>query len=134
MRQILCAMMSPNNQIVREIHRFGRDHDWQVELCGGRIPPGWSGDGVLTDCLPLEELKKIRNFERTPVVSHTLTPGGNVRTVAGDTRRIAEMIADYFLDQGFRNFAGMRPASPMVRRKRDFFEWEFTKKMNAVGL
>ena len=22
----------------------------------------------------------------------------------------------------------------MVRRKRDFFEWEFTKKMNAVGL
>ena len=31
-------------------------------------------------------------------------------------------------------FEGMRPASPMVRRKRDFFEWEFTKKMNAVGL
>ena len=27
-----------------------------------------------------------------------------------------------------------RPASPMVRRTRDFFEWEFTKKMNAVGL
>ena len=26
----------------------------------------------------------------------------------------------------------MRPASPMVRRKRDFLEWEFTKKMNAV--
>ena len=107
MRQILCAMMSPNDQIVREIHRFGRDHDWQVELCGGRIPPGWSGDGVLTDCLPLEELKKIRNFERTPVVSHTLTPGGNVRTVAGDTQRIAEMIADYFLDRGFRNFAAI---------------------------
>ena len=32
------------------------------------------------------------------------------------------------------NKAGMRPASPMVRRKRDFLEWEFTKKMNAVGL
>ena len=29
---------------------------------------------------------------------------------------------------------GKRPAIPMVRRKRDFFEWEFTKKMNAVGL
>ena len=25
----------------------------------------------------------------------------------------------------------MRPASPMVRRKRDFLEWEFTKKMNG---
>ena len=31
-------------------------------------------------------------------------------------------------------YEGKRPASPMVRRKRDFFEWEFTKKMNAVGL
>ena len=31
-------------------------------------------------------------------------------------------------------FKGKRPASPMVRRKRDFFEREFTKKMNAVGL
>ena len=31
-------------------------------------------------------------------------------------------------------YVRMRPASPMVRRKRDFFEWEFTKKMNAVGL
>ena len=31
-------------------------------------------------------------------------------------------------------FAGKRPASPMVRRKEDFFEWKFTKKMNAVGL
>ena len=35
-------------------------------------------------------------------------------------------LADYY--------HSMRPASPMVRRKRDFFEWEFTKKMNAVGL
>ena len=31
-------------------------------------------------------------------------------------------------------YLGKRPATPMVRRKRDFFEWEFTKKMNAVGL
>lgn len=46
MRQILCAMMSPNDQIVREIHRFGRDHDWQVELCGGRIRPA----GPATAC------------------------------------------------------------------------------------
>ena len=29
-------------------------------------------------------------------------------------------------------YESMRPASPMVRRKRDFLEWEFTKKMNAV--
>ena len=33
-----------------------------------------------------------------------------------------------------RKHERMRSASPMVRRKRDFFEWEFTKKMNAVGL
>ncbi len=37
-------------------------------------------------------------------------------------------------EQGEKSHSGMRPASPMVRRKRDFLEWEFTKKMNAVGL
>ena len=37
-------------------------------------------------------------------------------------------------ESDFAGYLGMRPASPMVRRKRDFFEWEFTKKMNAVGL
>ena len=70
--------------------------------------------------------------------------------VAGEAALLKE--ADAFLDRnpriGFaRMFEGeaaflqqlpelfcMRPASPMVRRKRDFFEWEFTKKMNAVGL
>ena len=36
--------------------------------------------------------------------------------------------------ESVRRWIRMRPASPMVRRKRDFFEWEFTKKMNAVGL
>ena len=43
-----------------------------------------------------------------------------------------EQLSEYW-ESGL-TIQGMRPASPMVRRKRDFFEWEFTKKMNAVGL
>ena len=42
-----------------------------------------------------------------------------------------EQLSEYW-ESGL-TIQGMRPASPMVRRKRDFFEWEFTKKMNAVG-
>ena len=41
---------------------------------------------------------------------------------------------DLLRRRGKLSMQRMRPASPMVRRKRDFLEWEFTKKMNAVGL
>ena len=46
---------------------------------------------------------------------------------------LKEQVNSYTLKEKEQN-ERMRPASPMVRRKRDFFEWEFTKKMNAVGL
>ena len=63
---------------------------------------------------------------------HGVDPCLNSRTV-----RQAEIRQDAIIETGiiFQTVdIRMRPASPMVRRKRDFLEWEFTKKMNAVGL
>lgn len=107
MRQILCAMWQPNASMLDEIYSFGTMHDWQIELCGRRLPPGWFGDGILTDYLQPEELRVIRNFRETPVVSRELKPGGNIRTVAGDTRMTAEMIFNYFRNKGFVHFAAV---------------------------
>ena len=107
MRQVLCAMRSPNGSILQEIYRFGHCHGWQIECYEGRFPPGWFGDGVLSDSFSLEELKEIREIDHIPVVSFTLPPHGNVRTVAGDTRTMAVMVADYFQDKGFCNFAAI---------------------------
>ena len=58
---------------------------------------------------------------------------GGTKTDSGAVGRKSVSIRT---NQGFAGSLdeSMRPASPMVRRKRDFFEWEFTKKMNAVGL
>ena len=62
MRQVLCAMRSPNGSILQEIYRFGHCHGWQIECYEGRFPPGWFGDGVLSDSFSLEELKEIREI------------------------------------------------------------------------
>ena len=75
MRHILCAMWQPSESLLDEIYSFGKMHDWQIELCGRRLPPGWFGDGILTDYLQPEELRAIRNFRETPVVSRELKPG-----------------------------------------------------------
>ena len=93
-KNILCAFAEPEPGILEELFVYGREHGWQLELCGRRLPPGWTGDGVLTDYLSSGELRGIRNFDRTPVVSRELHPENNVRTVAGDTGAIASMIAE----------------------------------------
>ncbi len=100
-------MWQPHASLLGEIYDFGSCHNWQIELCGRRLPPGWAGDGIITDYLQLSELRMIRNFERTPVVSRELPPGGNIRTVACDTSLMASMISDYFRGKGFRRFAAI---------------------------
>ncbi len=106
-KNILCAFAEPEPGILEELFVYGREHGWQLELCGRRLPPGWTGDGVLTDYLSSGELRGIRNFDRTPVVSRELHPENNVRTVAGDTGAIASMIAEYFIGKGFTRFAAV---------------------------
>lgn len=105
MKHILCAMKFTNERIVRQIFEFGRANDWLTEYCGNRVPRNWTGDGVITDFCQLEELRRIRNFEKTWIVSRDLPSGKNIRTVACDTRLLAKMTADYFESKGFRQLA-----------------------------
>ena len=76
---------------------------------------GRTGNTLITSKLPPDYLKMLRE--------------NGIRLITAES---------YYFANGFRvgvmEKGSMRPASPMVRRKRDFFEWEFTKKMNAVGL
>ncbi len=107
MKNVLCAMWQPQASLLEEIYDFGSSHNWQIELCGRRLPPGWSGNGIITDYLQPNELRLIRNFEKTPIVSRELPPGGNIRTVACDTALMANLIVDYFRSKGFRHFAAV---------------------------
>ncbi len=100
-------MWMPDPNILSEIYTFGQKRGWQIELCGRRPPPGWVGDGILADYLQPDELRKIRNFNRTPVVCRELHSEKNVRTVSCNTRILAEMIADYFQNKGFIHYAAI---------------------------
>lgn len=115
MKNILCAFKEPGDCVLEQIHRFARDNGWQAQLCGGQVPRGWSGDGVLCDFFSLCELSAIRNLKSTPVVSRILQPKGNVRTVFPNTSKIAQMAAEDFLQKGFRHFAAVT-AGPLHAR------------------
>ncbi|MBS1372279.1 MAG: helix-turn-helix domain-containing protein [Lentisphaeria bacterium] len=105
MKNILCALMEPNEQLLKHIYEYGRKRNWQIERCGREVPEHWSGDGIISDYLELSDFAPIDRFSSIPTVSRLLPPCGNIRTIRPDTMRIAEMIVDYFMDKGFTRFA-----------------------------
>ena len=105
MKHILCALMEPNEEILRPIYEYGREHNWQIERCGRQIPGHWSGDGIISDYLELPDFAAVMDFKSTPTVSRLLPPRENIRTIRPDTQQIAGMIVDYFMDKGFTKFA-----------------------------
>ncbi|WP_294503550.1 helix-turn-helix domain-containing protein [uncultured Victivallis sp.] len=105
MKHILCALMEPNEEILRPIYEYGREHNWQIERCGRQIPGHWSGDGIISDYLELPDFAAVMDFKSTPTVSRLLPPRENIRTIRPDTQQIAGMIVDYFMDKGFTRFA-----------------------------
>lgn len=105
MKNVLCALMEPNDQLLNHIYTFGRSEKWQIELCGRKIPYHWSGDGIISDYLEPEDFRPVRNFSKTSVVSRLLPAKGNIRTVRPDTDLIAEQITSYFADKGFTRLA-----------------------------
>ena len=109
MKNILCALMEPNEELLKRIYEYGRKHDWQIERCGRQVPDRWSGDGIISDYLELPDFAPIERFQSTPAVSRLLPPRGNIRTIRPDTMRIAEMIVDYFMNKGFTRFATAVP-------------------------
>ena len=93
--------MEPNEYFLRHIYEFGRKEGWQIERCGRVIPANWSGDGIISDYLELEDFAPVRNFERTPVVSRILSPRGKYPHCAWkhQTDRVPDR--QLFYGQGF---------------------------------
>ena len=109
MKHILCALMEPNEYLLKHLYEFGRKNGWQIERCGREVPEQWSGDGIISDYLEPEDFRRIRNFAAIPTVSRLLPPRNNIRTVRPDTSLIASMIVDYFADKGFTRFVSIAP-------------------------
>lgn len=107
MKHILCAFRNLQSDMLEEIHDYAGKHDWSLEITGLRIPPGWFGDGVMTDYIPLEKLRNVRGIEHIPVVALEIHPEPNVRSVVGDTNRIAELVYRHCSAKGYTVFAAV---------------------------
>ena len=105
MKQILCALRLPSDRLLQTLYIQAQKYGWQLERCGECIPRNWSGDGVISDFFSLRQLRRIRNFDSTPVVSRRLDPKKNIRCVCCDTARLARLVTDYFAGKGFQNYA-----------------------------
>lgn len=104
-KHILCALVDRQPEVLEAICRVGRRYNWLIEHADRTIYRNWYGDGVISDYLSREELKQIRNFASTPIVSRQLASGGNIRGVHTDTRKLAAMVIDYFQSLGFSELA-----------------------------
>ncbi len=137
MKNILCLFRYKEPNLFAEIHNYAGEHEWQLEIAGPWLGSGWFGDGILSDYFSLNEICTVRNFDSIPIVSREIHPEENIRSVIGDTNRIAELAYRHFAGKGYTVFAsvsarewpGGLPAIPYdpVRALRDYL-----KKKNIV--
>jgi LacI family transcriptional regulator len=104
-------------RMIRGIARYAQEHGgwdiWLEERCQqapGRLPPGWSGDGIIAR---VADRAMARYLAAAPApvvnVSSARIPGVNFPTVTADLRAAARLAAGHLLDQGFRHFGYFAP-------------------------
>lgn len=92
-------------ELEQAIREYASEHNWILERFPVQVPPGWYGDGMLTDYLNQWSLDALADSRTLPIVSRYLMPRPNVRCVVGDTPSIGRMVRDYFVNRGYKHFA-----------------------------
>lgn len=106
-KHVLLALKQDHNYLKDLIIDYANSHQWTVEYYGRNIPLGWYGDGVITDYFSKQELQRLRDPTTTPIISRSLVPHQNIRSVVGNTEEIARLVCDYFIQRGFTHFASV---------------------------
>ncbi len=108
-RNVLLALGSYDHRIHRGVARFAGEHHWHLnsEMCrSGRLPRGWSGEGILTALDVQPDLVRFVRAATVPIVDLSLNRQDiPLPRVVGDHRRIGRQAAEHFLERGFRHFA-----------------------------
>jgi LacI family transcriptional regulator len=106
---VLLALGTYDYRIHRGVARYAGKHQWHLnsEMCiWGRLPHGWSGDGILTALSFQPDLVRFIKKATVPVVDMALNrPDICVPRVLGDHEGIGNLAAEHFLERGFRHFA-----------------------------
>lgn len=107
MKHVLCLLRTFEPELLTEIYVCAKKYDWILEISGSWLGPGWFGDGIITDYFSIEELSFIQNINSIPIVSREVHTEPNVRSVIGDTNKIAELVYQHFCDKGYKNYAAI---------------------------
>lgn len=123
-RNVLLALGSYDHRTHRGVARYAGEHHWHLnsEMCrSGRLPHGWSGEGILTALDGRGDLVRFIHAATVPVVDLALNRQDlPLPRVVGDHHRIGVLAAEHFLERGFRHFAwhanDTRPVAELRRR------------------
>ena len=109
-KRILFAGLWWQHDLMRGIARHAARHGWHLNLqmlASGQLPRQWSGDGIITTLDGDPAI--VRNFfkkTKCPTVSLSLNyPDIQIPRIGIDNDRVAKIVAEHFLERGFRHFA-----------------------------
>ncbi len=105
--QILLALDWYHPNIHRGVALFAKEHNWHLSSKTAfhhKLPTDWTGDGIIASAGARKEFRDFVENSTLPLVTIGRTCFGKP-LVRDDNDKISEMAVNYFLNQGFRNFA-----------------------------
>jgi len=126
-------------RMIRGIARYAQQQGgwdiWLEQRCQhapGRLPPGWSGEGVIARVADRAMARYLADAPGGVVnVSAARIPGIDFPTVTADLRAAARLAVGHLLDQGFRNFGYF---APLGLSYVDIHYHSFVECLAEVGL
>lgn len=104
-KRVLIYLTRPFDEVKAAVFRYAQSAAWQIEVATLGFPSGWVGDGIITDNPREEELDALP--KNIPVVTRAVVFRPNVYNIVGNMRLVAQVVVDYFLAQGYKNFAAV---------------------------
>jgi LacI family transcriptional regulator len=121
-KNVLLSLGRYNAQLHQGVVRCAAERNWHLNTemaYFGRLPAGWSGDGILTLLDVQRELVDFVKAARVPVVDLSIIREDvALPRVVGAQHAIGCLGAEHFLERGFRHFAWFSTLDDAVTRLR----------------
>jgi LacI family transcriptional regulator len=108
-RQVLLALSIAQQSYYKGVARYAREHEWHVVpdmIYTGKIPIGWTGDGIISFLGHRADLVEFVLSSQLPTVELSLVRADiDLPRVAADNEMIGRLAAEHFLERGFKHFA-----------------------------
>lgn len=109
-RHVLLALGWYDHRLLQGIASYATQHSWHIAahsiIHEKVIPWGWQGDGVLAWLAADDELAKFVLSVKKPTVDFSLRRAGlPFAHVVQDHAHTGRLVAEHFLERGFRHFA-----------------------------